>query len=120
MDKNKFFWSLATVSYTSWATYCLLKPNLTPNIQIDSFWINMLHIPAYGIMVGLIHHAIRQFSMNKYWLSGFGVLFYSGAIELIQPHFGRQGDWGDMGLNLVGICLALGLYKLLSKSWILK
>jgi VanZ family protein len=31
-----------------------------------------------------------------------GVVAYGGLIELIQPHFGRRADWGDLVADILG------------------
>lgn len=42
---------------------------------------------------------------------------YGGAIELIQPHVGRHGEWGDVLANslgaLIGVALGVALNRLL-------
>lgn len=44
----------------------------------------------------------------------WGVLL-GGAIELIQPHVGRQGDWNDFFADLFGILIGIAVAKVLSK-----
>ncbi|MGY6633839.1 MAG: VanZ family protein [Alkalilacustris sp.] len=34
---------------------------------------------------------------------------YGGAIELIQPHVGRHGEWGDVLANSLGALVGAGL-----------
>ena len=50
-----------------------------------------------------------------------GVMAYGGAIELIQPHFGRQAAWSDLmadGIGAgVGIFAARYLGSRLRQSW---
>ncbi len=34
---------------------------------------------------------------------------YGGAIELIQPHVGRHGEWADAVANALGACMGAAL-----------
>jgi len=34
-----------------------------------------------------------------------GVIAYGGAIEVIQPAFGRQAEWADLGADAIGAML---------------
>ncbi len=42
-------------------------------------------------------------------------IIMGGAIELIQPHVGRQGDWNDFYADLFGILVGIVTAKLLSR-----
>lgn len=47
-------------------------------------------------------------SKPKSWLYVvFGILVFSGAIELIQPYVNRYGEWLDMAANSLGIIVGI-------------
>lgn len=43
------------------------------------------------------------------WVVGLSLILagYGGAIELIQPHVGRSGEWADWFADLIGIVLGV-------------
>ena len=54
------------------------------------------------------------------WIVPAAVLF-GGAIELIQPHVGRHGEWADQLANtlgaLTGAALGRAAHALLPRAW---
>ena len=41
--------------------------------------------------------------------------FYSGLIELIQPHVNRYGEWMDFLANISGLIIGIALAFLINK-----
>ncbi|SEK36956.1 VanZ like family protein [Colwellia chukchiensis] len=58
-----------------------------------------------GYCALMLPAAIRR---PKYWLL-LAVFFvaWSGAIELIQPHVNRYGEWLDLAANTCGVLIAI-------------
>lgn len=48
------------------------------------------------------------------------VVAYGGAIELLQPYFGRNAEWGDLWADGFGACLGAGIGAVLSRFFIAK
>ncbi len=59
------------------------------------------HFVAFG---GLVFPAIAAAPRRLLWLSPLAIA-YGGAIELIQPHVGREGEWGDFLANTAGVAI---------------
>ncbi len=56
----------------------------------------------------------------KHWLAiAFAFLFFSAAIELIQPYVNRYGEWLDMLANTGGVLCGIIVAKLI-RHFILK
>lgn len=62
------------------------------------------------------HHFIAYATLSfpvalrkpKSWLYVvFGILLFSGAIELIQPYVNRYGEWLDMAANTLGVIVGI-------------
>lgn len=47
----------------------------------------------------------------------FSVIAYGGLIEVIQPFFGREGDWGDFLADIIGAVLG-GVLGAQSGKWL--
>ncbi len=66
------------------------------------------HFIAYILLI--LPTALRK---PKHWrLIAIGFLFFSGAIELIQPYVNRYGEWLDLAANGLGILLGIFIAKL--------
>lgn len=70
-----------------------------------------------------IAYAILSFpvalSKPKSWLYVvFGILGFSGVIELVQPYVNRYGEWLDMAANTLGVIAGIAFataVKIISK-----
>jgi hypothetical protein len=49
-----------------------------------------------------------------HWLI-LGAAIYGGAIELIQPHIGRSGEWADFWADCIGIAGGVVLGRLAAR-----
>ena len=98
---------LLSIIRTHWVGFTL---TILMAITILSIWpLNELpsvpgtdkahHLIAYALL--MLPTALRK---PKNWLL-FGILFifYSGAIELIQPYVNRHGQWMDLLANAAGV-----------------
>lgn len=48
-----------------------------------------------------------------------GVIIYGGAIELVQPYFGRQAEWADLAADGIGaVCGVIAARK--ARHWVKK
>jgi VanZ family protein len=66
------------------------------------------HLIAYALL--MFPTAIKQ---HKYrWLIAIFFIFYSGAIELIQPYANRYGEWMDLAANVGGLLIGMLLAQL--------
>jgi VanZ family protein len=65
------------------------------------------HFVAFA---ALVFPAAAAVPRRLLWLAPLAVA-YGGAIELIQPHVGREGEWGDFLANAIGVAIgsAFGL-----------
>ncbi|KAB7622847.1 hypothetical protein [Alkalilimnicola sp. S0819] len=78
-------------------------------------WTSAGHLPAYAVLTaagawarpGLL--ASRGASLA---LAAAGALLLGVSMELLQPLFGRQASWLDLGLNMLGVGLGLVLAEL--------
>ncbi len=82
---------------------------------VPSFFQNMLHLPAYGLLVLLW---IATFKARRYqdsraiWLSASLATAYGAGLELYQAYVpGRFPSWTDLILNLMGILLFSAGYR---------
>ena len=73
------------------------------------------HFIAFAALVLPVAAVRPRFS---YWAVPLAVA-YGGAIELIQPHFGRNGEWGDFLANTAGALAGAALGALLH-AWPLR
>lgn len=48
------------------------------------------------------------------WVALLAVL-YGGAIELIQPHIGRSGEWADFWADCSGVVIGMGLGRAIGR-----
>ncbi len=63
----------------------------------------ILHAIAFGsLALPLIWQKLR----NAIWMAPVA-LAYGGAIEIIQPHFGRSAEWADLFADATGILVAI-------------
>ena len=67
------------------------------------------HLVAYALL--MLPTAIRK--PNNWILFGLLFIFYSGAIELIQPYVNRYGEWMDMLANTAGIICGVFIAELI-------
>lgn len=76
-----------------------ILPKRAPGQTTDA-----LHFPT-GVLLSLLVYYCFGRSPQRIWqlLAASALLF--GAIELIQPYFGRGASWGDWGFNLAGVAL---------------
>lgn len=68
------------------------------------------HIIAYAIL--MFPTALRK--PDRWILFGLFFIAYSGAIELLQPHVNRYGDWLDMVANTTGTVCGLIVAELVN------
>jgi VanZ family protein len=63
------------------------------------------HLVAFGAiaMTGVL--ALPRHLESRWIWVMIAVALYGGAIELIQPHVGRFGEWGDWVADTVGAIL---------------
>ena len=59
------------------------------------------HLLAFG---GLAFTGVLGWPRSWLWVV-LVVILYGGAIELIQPHVGRHGEWGDWAADSAGAIL---------------
>ncbi len=75
------------------------------------------HFLAFG---GLVFPLVLVRPRVALWLVPVAAL-YGGAIELIQPHVGRHGEWADALANtagaVIGAGLAAALHPALPRRW---
>lgn len=62
------------------------------------------HFVAFA---ALVFPAIAAAPRRLLWLAPLAV-GYGGAIEVIQPHVGREGEWGDFVANTIGVMIGTG------------
>tara|TARA_R110002167_G_scaffold66848_2_gene189148 strand:+ start:1830 stop:2216 length:387 start_codon:yes stop_codon:yes gene_type:complete len=63
------------------------------------------HLLAYALLMfpaALAHP-------RRWLLHGLFFIGWSGAIELIQPHMNRYGEWADMAANIAGVVMGYSL-----------
>ncbi|MDA8164753.1 MAG: hypothetical protein M0017_06955 [Desulfobacteraceae bacterium] len=87
--------------FTSWG-----QAPASPLSQLD----NLAHLGWFGLLawgLALLPRAARRPPPLQLGIVLIVVLAVGGAIELIQPRFGRTASWADLGLDLVGGLLGL-------------
>ncbi|MEO1029509.1 MAG: hypothetical protein AAFX02_10695 [Pseudomonadota bacterium] len=64
------------------------------------------HIIGYSVLTGL--GVLSWKKKRRTWFLGF-VFVMSGGVEILQANmdFGRDGSWGDMIANMIGIGIGL-------------
>ncbi len=74
--------------------------------------LNTAHLPAFAILtLALFFNFPRKFGNWRYLIIFTLSIVLAIAIEWIQARIGREASWADVGLDLVGIILALcGIY----------
>ena len=90
-----------------------------PPSRIDTGWDKFNHVLAFGTLAFCLCMSLPWSLRGRPW-GLLGLLAYGGAIELLQrltPN--RQGEWGDLLADAVGIVLGaafgLVLLRLLSR-----
>jgi len=67
------------------------------------------HFISYGAL--MLPVALRK---PKHWIwIALGFAAFSGAIELIQPHVNRYGEWLDMAANVSGLACGILAAKII-------
>jgi hypothetical protein len=77
-----------------------------PLRQLD----NLAHLAYFALMawaLTLLPQVTRRKLSLQFILPLSAVFAMGGAIELIQPRFGRTASWSDLGLDLMGALLGL-------------
>ena len=101
--------------YWSRLTLCLLI-----TIAVASLWPVAFLPPIPG--TDKTHHFVAYAALMlptalkkpKYWFTiAVGFLFFSGAIELIQPYVNRFGEWLDLLANAGGIICGIFIAALI-------
>lgn len=69
----------------------------------------LMHLAAFGFLV--LPAAFSRRVPRGLLFGGLfiGVSVFGGAIELIQPHFGRSADFNDWGADMLGAGIGLVL-----------
>ncbi|MFT6913822.1 MAG: hypothetical protein ACJAWL_000108 [Motiliproteus sp.] len=70
------------------------------------------HLLAYASL--MFPSALRN--PRHLLLLGLLLFGWSGAIELIQPHVNRYGEWLDLAANGLGVCLGYAVARLAARS----
>lgn len=65
----------------------------------------LAHLIAFLVLV--LPLGLASISYMR-WLAPVA-LFYGGAIELIQPSFGRSAEWADFAADAAGVILGLAI-----------
>lgn len=74
------------------------------------------HLLAYGTLI--FPAALRK---PRYFIWIFmGLSVWSGVIEILQNHIGRQGDWLDWLANNAGLTIGMLIAFCLAKLFLLK
>ena len=105
----KRYWIFLTLLLLTIITTLSLVPlkELPPTPSSDK----ANHIIAYGALMFPI--AIKK---PKRWQAiSLLLVGWSGAIELLQPHINRYGEWQDLLANIAGIVFGWLLAELLAK-----
>ena len=69
------------------------------------------HLVAFA---GIVLPCARFYKRGLMWLVPILICF-GGAIEMIQPHVGRDGDWLDFLADIAGIGVGLAIAQLWSR-----
>lgn len=96
--------------------YGTLTP--VPELPVDPPGSDKLHhFVAFG---ALVFPLVLVRPRTGWWLVPLAAA-YGGAIELIQPHVGRHGEWADALANtagaVIGAGLGVALHPLLRRRW---
>ena len=98
--ENAALWLTAGVMVL--IAYLTLSPASSPGINISNA-DKIYHAAAFAALVLPCASLYRR---SLIWVLPAAVLF-GGAIELIQPFVGRDGDWWDFLADILGIGLGL-------------
>jgi VanZ family protein len=71
------------------------------------------HLIAYAAL--MFPTALRK--PDKWIVIGLLFIAYSGAIELLQPHVNRYGEWLDMAANTSGVICGLIVAELINRLY---
>lgn len=93
------YWFAVTVLLLAVITFLSLTP--MPELPAVPGNDKIHHFIAYSALMFSV--ALRK---SKYWPAvGLFLIFWSGAIELIQPYVNRHSDWMDLLTNCAGIII---------------
>ena len=112
---NRRFWPAITLLLLGAITVLSLSP--LPELPVEPPGSDKTHhFIAYAALA--LPVALARPRGWGWWLAGF--LAWSGAIELIQPHVNRFGEWADLMANgaglAVGVALAVALRALVQAA----
>jgi hypothetical protein len=71
------------------------------------------HLIAYAAL--MFPTALRK--PDRWIMIGLLFIAYSGAIELLQPHVNRYGEWLDMAANTSGVICGLIVAELINRLY---
>ena len=80
------------------------------------------HVMEFFILTILFIRIVRFYKVKRevYYISALFSLAYAFSDEIHQVFvIGREGKFSDIGVDLAGIILAVILYKLFSKKYVL-
>ena len=91
-------------------------PGVVYQAHVSDKWIHFL---AYLILVFLLWFSVRPDSKVVWhswatWLVFAVIVAYGGAVELVQPYFGRTKDLDDFLANAAGVFVGLIMFAFLA------
>lgn len=81
--------------------------------KLSALWINVGHVPAYFVFATLSASCVavrREITLRRLLLVGAAVYAFSVTVECLQPLFGRTFSLVDLGLNAIGVTVAIAVF----------
>ena len=105
-------WAIALIGIAILSFAPISPEDLPEGVIRQGFRVG--HAPAYGLLAVLTLHVLRVTDLSKGFtqsvlVSAAAVILLGGAIELLQPYFGRSASLHDFVLNTIGVTVALVL-----------
>jgi len=108
IELNNTYWLVITSVLLLSVTYVSFR---TLDFDFPPGGDKNLHLIVYCLLI--IPAAIRNHRSLR--IVVLSIFIWSGCIELIQPYFGRFGEWLDLLSNGCGLIIGVGIGLLISK-----
>lgn len=85
-----------------------------PKLVVKPIW-DLGHVGVFALWAALLAFLLKSMpAVKAAVVIGLGLLLLGGAVECLQPLFGRHAQWQDLGFDVLGITLGLLAYQCIS------
>ena len=101
----KHYWNAIAKIITLFIFLLILIGTLSPASELPD--VNTgdkaVHLIAFTLLALPLNMVVRQ----RWFLLNITFIIFGGAIEVIQPLIGRNGEWLDFGADTLGVLAAV-------------